>query len=226
MACQEYMPGSDEEDYPQDFAAQGDMSGDEDLSQDMMAQVDLSGDEEDVPRNERVSPRDIAVQVDISDFDEQDFFGRTALHATKEAFGAHVGPCGLQRICSPPPWPAGETIMVQGLRPYARTRPLKRPTWPENFDEEAWRRGFKGLETDIPRGERLWFYLLIPGLEIDDPVQTLRWSGRTESVQFAVTAPADCLKRNVIGTVEVSLGEHRIPVGHVKFRLARWRIPG
>ena len=57
------------------------------------------------------------------------------------------------------------------------------------FDETARRLGFSSLEVEIPRGSRLQVELTLPGLEIDDPVQTFVWRGRAVSVQFAVTVP-------------------------------------
>lgn len=122
-------------------------------------------------------------------------------------------------VFAPPSVPRGSSVMVQVFAHMpelaAEAEKLAR-----EFDEEARRRGFKGLQTDIPRGERLLFYLAVPGLEVDDPVQGLIWHGRTESVQFGVTAPDDCPLRTVTGTVHVNLGKHQIPVGHVKFKLA------
>jgi hypothetical protein len=121
-------------------------------------------------------------------------------------------------VFAPPDVPRGGTIMVQVFvhMPELSTEAQRLA---QEFDEDARRRGFKGLQTDIPRGETLLFHLLTPDLEVDNPVQSLTWHGRTEAVQFGVTARKDCPKRRVIGTVVVSLGEHQIPIGHVKFKL-------
>ena len=122
-------------------------------------------------------------------------------------------------VYAPPSVARGETVMVQVFA-HMPNLPAEAEDLARELDERARRRAFKGLEADVPRGERLWFHLVLPGLEVDDAVQTLRWQGRTESVQFGVTAPEDCRKSSAIGTVRVSLGKQQIPVGHVKFKLA------
>jgi TIR domain len=58
----------------------------------------------------------------------------------------------------------------------------------------------------------------MPGLEIDDPVTSLVWLGRTESVQFGVRVPPETPPGTVVGTLSILLGS--VPVGHVKFKLA------
>ncbi|MFC1597016.1 protein kinase [Planctomycetota bacterium] len=122
-------------------------------------------------------------------------------------------------VFSPPNVPRGGTVMVQVFAHMPELAAEARRLAQES-DDEAKRRGSKGLEIDIPRGERLLFHLAVPGLEVDDPAQILIWQGRTEPVQFGVTAPEDCPQGTVIGTVHVNLGKHQIPVGHVKFKLA------
>jgi hypothetical protein len=86
------------------------------------------------------------------------------------------------------------------------------------FDDEAERRAVKSLGLEIERGSRLLFHLAMPGLEVDDAVQELTWRGRPESVQFGVTAPAGRPAGPVIGTVTIS--QDRVPLGHIKFKLA------
>ena len=39
------------------------------------------------------------------------------------------------------------------------------------------------------RGTKLVFGLTMPGLRVDDPVQSMVWLGTTESVQFGVSIP-------------------------------------
>jgi hypothetical protein len=85
------------------------------------------------------------------------------------------------------------------------------------MDPAARRRGFKSLEVPVARGESLSFELSMPGLDIDDPVQTMVWNGRPQSVQFGVTVPGQAPSGTVIGTVTVS--RRTIPIGHLKFKL-------
>ena len=85
------------------------------------------------------------------------------------------------------------------------------------FDEAAQRRGFRSLEMDVVRNTRLTFHVALPGLEIDDPVQSLLWRGWPEAVQVGVRVPADFQPGLVVGTVTVS--QDSVPLGHIKFRL-------
>jgi len=121
-------------------------------------------------------------------------------------------------VFAPPSVPRGGSVMVQVFA-HMPELAAEAERLAREFDEETRRRALKSLQMDIPRGEKLLFHLAAPGLEVDDPVQSIIWRGRTESVQFGVTAPEDCLKQSVVGTVIVSLGEQQIPVGHVKFKL-------
>jgi hypothetical protein len=57
----------------------------------------------------------------------------------------------------------------------------------------------------------------MPGLRVDGPVQSMLWSGTTESVQFGVSVSKRCRPGNVIGTLTVS--QDWIPIGHIKFTL-------
>ena len=49
----------------------------------------------------------------------------------------------------------------------------------------------------------------MPGLEIDDPVTSLTWQGRTEAVQFGVRVPPATTAGTVIGTVTISRAAFR-----------------
>ena len=61
------------------------------------------------------------------------------------------------------------------------------------------------------------FDLSFRDLPVPDPIQTLVWRGKPDSVQFEVPVPRDMRLGTVVGTVGVSFGS--IPVGHVKFKL-------
>lgn len=86
------------------------------------------------------------------------------------------------------------------------------------FDEAAQRRAFKSLEIDIPIGKKLFFHLVMPGLEIDNPTQALTWRGSLASVQFGVSVSDERKPGDVVGTVIISCDG--VPLGHVKFKLA------
>jgi tetratricopeptide (TPR) repeat protein len=73
---------------------------------------------------------------------------------------------------------------------------------------------------DIPEKKEtlLTFELSINDLTVDDPVQQLRWKGRTDSVQFIVTVPEYFQKPALMGKVRVSCNQ--VPIGHFCFKIA------
>jgi hypothetical protein len=85
------------------------------------------------------------------------------------------------------------------------------------FDADSARRAIKTLESSVSRGTKLAFCLTMPGLQVDDPVQSMVWWGTTQSVQFGVSVPAWCRIGGVVGTVTVS--QDWMPIGHIKFTL-------
>ena len=124
-------------------------------------------------------------------------------------------------VFAPPGLPRGKTVFVQVFA-HLPQQAAEAMNLAQTFDEDEQRRALKSLDLDIPRGEKLLFHLAVPGLEVDDPVQSLIWQGRTESVQFGVTATAgsDLPRSTVVGTVSVALGKQQVPVGNIKFKLA------
>jgi len=111
----------------------------------------------------------------------------------------------------------GEMVLVQAAvhraEQFARAAAQARQA-----DADAELRIRKGLLTPVPRGAMLTFHLAVRGLEVDEPVQTLRWQGCAESVQFAVTCPAAAALGNTVGTVTVSMDS--VPIGSAKFKLS------
>jgi hypothetical protein len=85
------------------------------------------------------------------------------------------------------------------------------------FDPGSVRRAYKTLEPIVLRDTKLVFRLTMPGLQIDDPVQSMIWLGRPESVQFGVSIPSRYRFGNVVGTITVS--QDWMPIGHIKFVL-------
>ena len=83
-------------------------------------------------------------------------------------------------------------------------------------DEDSKARGTKKLDKLIERGKELVFSLNMPGLEIDEPSQSLIWQGEIDSVQFGVTVPEQCKLGSIIGTVRICY--ESVPIGHVKFK--------
>ncbi len=120
-------------------------------------------------------------------------------------------------IFAPPSASPGTTILVQMFAHLPEEADDARAIATE-LDAQARRRAFRSLNALVPVGARLQCELLIPGLEIDDPVASLIWQGRTEAVQFGVWIPSAAPVDTVIGTVSIS--RDGVPLGHVKFKLA------
>lgn len=84
----------------------------------------------------------------------------------------------------------------------------------QEADRDAARRGAKALG-QVARGQELVFHLHMPGLEVDEPSQSIVWDGKVESVQFGVNVPETFKPRSINCKVTVStLG---VPIGHVRF---------
>ena len=131
----------------------------------------------------------------------------------------HATPGGDRVECSvfaPPIVSPGSTFMIQAFAHISsQTREAARRA--KEFDADAVRRAIKTLVSSVSRGTKLSFDLAMPGLRVDDPVQSMVWSGATESVQFGISVPKRRRPGNVVGTLTVS--QDWIPIGHIKFTL-------
>jgi serine/threonine protein kinase len=85
------------------------------------------------------------------------------------------------------------------------------------FDTNAVRRGFRGLELPLPPGAVVEIELTVPGVQVDEPVQRLMWHGRAEAVQFTLLVPVDNPPPALAGTVIVR--REGVPIGRVGFRV-------
>jgi hypothetical protein len=85
------------------------------------------------------------------------------------------------------------------------------------FDPESRRLGYQPLEVELERGARLVIELSLPGLEVEEQVQGIKWQGRTTSVQFGVRVPTNFSPGAVLGKVAVFL--EGLPVGAIRFKL-------
>ncbi len=119
-------------------------------------------------------------------------------------------------VFSPSAAPPGASLLVQAFLHLPEAADDARAIALE-LDTEARRRAFRTLESAITRGSRVDLELRAPGLEIDDPVASLVWRGRSEAAQFGVRIPADARPGSVIATLDLSLDA--VPVGHLKFKL-------
>lgn len=119
-------------------------------------------------------------------------------------------------VFAPPAAAPGETIFVQ-LFAHLVEQAAAAHELAETFDEAAERRAVRTLEEVVRRGTRLTFEVHLGRVAVAEPVQSLVWAGRPESVQFAAAVPKGAEAGTVIGTVTVSVGS--VPVGHVRFKL-------
>jgi hypothetical protein len=119
-------------------------------------------------------------------------------------------------VFAPPIAAPGSALLVQAFVHLPEDADAARAVASEQVLGSS-QRGYFSLAALVGVGSRLDLELHLPGLEIDDPVASLTWRGRTEPVQFAVTVPADARVGTVLGTLSVSL--EGVPLGHVKFAL-------
>jgi hypothetical protein len=120
-------------------------------------------------------------------------------------------------VFSPPAVACGEPFLVQVFVHLPEQAEIAKQQAKE-FDSDAKQLGVRSLGIPIERGTELTFYLSIPQLNVDEPIQQLIWQGRAESVQFGVMVPSDLTQKTVIGTITVS--QNNIPLGHLKFKLS------
>ena len=120
-------------------------------------------------------------------------------------------------VFSPPAVAGGDTFLVQVFVHLPEQAEIAQQQ-AKQFDPDTKQLGVRSLGIPIERGTALTFYLSIPNLDVDEPIQQLVWNGRAESVQFGVTVPADLIHKTVIGTITVS--QNSIPLGHLKFKLS------
>ena len=138
-------------------------------------------------------------------------FGRGA--AKKESPASDAVDCSVYAMQEARP---GDKVLVQVFAHMPEQADEARAAAVE-ADADATRRGVSVLGTRIARGSRLILELVIPGAEVDEPVQALVWRGRTDSVQFTAAVPAFALAGNLIGKLLVS--QDGVPIGEVRFKL-------
>jgi hypothetical protein len=85
------------------------------------------------------------------------------------------------------------------------------------FDPTARRLGYQPLEIDLPRGTQLTVELALTGLQVEEPLQGVKWLGRTTSVQFEVKVPSEVPIGSVVGKVIVHREE--LPIGCIHFKV-------
>jgi serine/threonine-protein kinase len=123
---------------------------------------------------------------------------------------------------------AGQPFLVQALA-HLPEQAADAAALAAEFEQDAKRRAVRTLQMPIRRGAMLMFELTLGRLEVANPIESLRWQGHAEAVQFEVHNPADTAPGKVIGTLGIS--HDGVPVGHLKFTLevlerdATWGAP-
>jgi hypothetical protein len=87
-------------------------------------------------------------------------------------------------------------------------------------DPTARRYDSKKLSGTIERGRELSLTLEMPGLEIDEPTQSITWNGEIECVSYGVNVPADFKPKTIVSKIVVAVVDAegaRVPVAHLKF---------
>lgn len=126
---------------------------------------------------------------------------------------AHAVDCTV--FTAPEAWP-GSTTLVQVFL-HTPGQAADAATLAVEFDPDAIRRGFRGLEVPLPPGSLVQIELTVVGGHVEDPVQRLIWQGRPEAVQFVVGVPEDSPEAPLIGTVIVR--RDGVPIGKVSYRV-------
>ncbi|HEY6803624.1 MAG TPA: hypothetical protein VI306_08600 [Pyrinomonadaceae bacterium] len=119
-------------------------------------------------------------------------------------------------VFTPPVLAPGANTLVQVFAHRIDEQQMVREAAAE-FDYEAKRLASTSLTQPAQQSSVLKFLIVLPGLEIDDPVQELTWRGHQESVQFGVHIPKDLEAQEIVGTIYMSQAD--VPFGHAKFVL-------
>ena len=85
------------------------------------------------------------------------------------------------------------------------------------LDAETTRRGWAQLQAPVRRGQTVHLDLHVPGLRVDEPVQSTIWRGTEHPVTFAVTARPGTTRGAHVARLTVRVDG--LPVGRIAFRV-------
>jgi long-chain acyl-CoA synthetase len=148
-----------------------------------------------------------------------------AEEATSEAPGPGLVPAKKTEVSTdsvdctlfaPQQMNVGDTILVQAAL-HLPERAGEAAALAQEFDAQAVRRGHSALGSGIALGSRVMLDLRVPGMEVDEPMQTVIWQGQSQLVSFAVTAHQAAYPQRNVGTLQVSV--NGVPAGRIKFAL-------
>jgi hypothetical protein len=119
-------------------------------------------------------------------------------------------------VFSVPEVKCGESILIQ-VFVHLIEKYLEAEALAKEFDEDATRRGLTSLDAEIARGTKLSFELSFRDIQIENPVNTIKWQGRTTQLGFEINIPENYASENLIGKLMVS--QDSIPLGHIIFKI-------
>lgn len=119
-------------------------------------------------------------------------------------------------VYAPPRVSARSRFLIQAYAHLAEQAMLVREQAKE-IDPSSSLRGASALGTIIAPRSRLGFELILPGCEIDAPMQHLVWRRRADYVSFEILAPKERNGGQLMGSLIVSQDD--VPIGRIKFKL-------
>ncbi|MEK6262139.1 MAG: toll/interleukin-1 receptor domain-containing protein [Planctomycetota bacterium] len=118
---------------------------------------------------------------------------------------------------APPAVKRGESFLVQ-LFAHLPDLASEANRMARDFDDAAAQRGFSNLSETVRLGQVLRFDIRVNGGTGDLEAAQLRWTGRTDSVQFLVTAGTAETLTALFVRVTISLDS--VPIGQIVFKVA------
>ncbi len=119
-------------------------------------------------------------------------------------------------VYAPPEARPGDSILVQ-IHIHTSESAHEADSLACEFDTTSSRRGFASLDTTIVEGAALAFQLTVKRATVEEPVQELVWTGRTDPVQFEVEIPDSLNPCSLIMKIVVS--QQNIPTGRILSQL-------
>ncbi len=129
-------------------------------------------------------------------------------------------PAGDEIQCTafaPPIVKRGDSFLVQ-LFTHFPERVEEADRMAREFDDAAGQRGFSVFNESVRQGQILRFDFKVTGGTVDLESASLRWTGRTGSVQFLVTAGTTETLTALFARVTISLDS--VPIGQIVFKVA------
>lgn len=178
----------------------------------------------------RVRPRDSVIGLTPSDHRSRRRYERSIELAESERVADEIFVTATPQeadevrctVFAPHEAGPNDAFLVQAFAHLAEQAPS---LWPiaKQADQASTDRGSQKLGI-IERGQQLGFYLEMPGLEVDEPQQSLLWNGEIAPVMFGVIIPATFEPRSI--NCKLTVSRLNVPVGHIRFNFKISAAPG